>query len=234
MKKCLFMIALIASGLTVFADATATDAAPARKHRRQTRPTGGVFERKEAIPSKQIGVVDSQKLLDSSKVIKAIADARWITNIPLISGKGDSGAEIELVESDIFGMMIIEPETFKAKVNMKALSSDGAAAEVIAERLKKELARATFYLLGTGMSKFDLTRSIKNLKELDNLNISEVSAETVTHLNASPRIGVSQIRYATYRTACTEGWAPAPTNDVQKAIWDEVHAIPTEPIKIKP
>ena len=27
---------------------------------------------------------------------------------------------------------------------------------------------------------------------------------------------------------------PAPTNDVQKAIWDEIHAMPTEPIKIKP
>ena len=24
-----------------------------------------------------------------------------------------------------------------------------------------------------------------------------------------------------------------PTNDVQKAIWDKVHAIPTEPLKIK-
>ena len=37
-----------------------------------------------------------------------------------------------------------------------------------------------------------------------------------------------------YRKACEEGWAPAPTNDVQKAIWDKVHAMPTEPIKIKP
>ena len=41
-------------------------------------------------------------------------------------------------------------------------------------------------------------------------------------------------RLTTYRKACEEGWANPPTNDVQKAIWDKVHALPTEPLKIKP
>ena len=46
--------------------------------------------------------------------------------------------------------------------------------------------------------------------------------------------GVTPMKRTVYRKACEEGWAPAPTNDVQKAIWDKVHAMPTEPIKIKP
>ena len=46
--------------------------------------------------------------------------------------------------------------------------------------------------------------------------------------------GVTVRATTNYKTACREGWAPAPTNDVQKAIWDKVHAMPTEPIKIKP
>lgn len=46
--------------------------------------------------------------------------------------------------------------------------------------------------------------------------------------------GVVPVRKATYRKACQEGWAPAPTNDVQKAIWDKVHQMPSEPLKIKP
>ena len=37
-----------------------------------------------------------------------------------------------------------------------------------------------------------------------------------------------------YRKAVEEGWAPAPTNEFQRAIWDKVHAMPTEPLKIKP
>ena len=45
--------------------------------------------------------------------------------------------------------------------------------------------------------------------------------------------GVTPAIRKRYRSACQEGWAPAPTNDIQKAIWDEVHAIPTKPIKIE-
>ena len=46
-------------------------------------------------------------------------------------------------------------------------------------------------------------------------------------------VGVTPLRRTIYRRACQEGWAPAPTNDVQKAIWDKVHAIPKNPMKIE-
>ena len=42
------------------------------------------------------------------------------------------------------------------------------------------------------------------------------------------------VMMVTYGRAVREGWAPAPTNEYQKAIWDKIHAMPTEPIKIKP
>ena len=45
--------------------------------------------------------------------------------------------------------------------------------------------------------------------------------------------GVEPAEFAEYEEACQEGWAPAPTNDVQKAIWDKVLAIPAKPMKIK-
>jgi hypothetical protein len=47
------------------------------------------------------------------------------------------------------------------------------------------------------------------------------------------RIGVTQPEFTTYRKACKEGWAPTPTNDVQKAIWDRIHATPKNPMKIE-
>ena len=37
----------------------------------------------------------------------------------------------------------------------------------------------------------------------------------------------------TYKEACEEGWAPAPTNEIQKAIWDKVRATPKNPMKIE-
>ena len=45
--------------------------------------------------------------------------------------------------------------------------------------------------------------------------------------------GIGMISFASYRTACQQGWAPAPTNDAQRTIWQEVHQIPDKPITIK-
>lgn len=50
---------------------------------------------------------------------------------------------------------------------------------------------------------------------------------------------VSQtVRYVTYRQACLEGWAPKPTNsiqrDIQKSVLAERRQGPTNPILIKP
>ena len=36
--------------------------------------------------------------------------------------------------------------------------------------------------------------------------------------------GIGQVRRATSRTAVKEGWAPAPTNDIQRAVWEDEKA----------
>lgn len=52
-------------------------------------------------------------------------------------------------------------------------------------------------------------------------------------MNNAAGYGMTPLTIASYRTACRYGWAPAPTNDVQKAIWNEIHQIPDKPITIK-
>ena len=52
-------------------------------------------------------------------------------------------------------------------------------------------------------------------------------------INNAKLMGVAVRRRVSYRKACQEGWAPAPTNDIQKAIWDKVHAVPATPMKIE-
>ena len=46
-------------------------------------------------------------------------------------------------------------------------------------------------------------------------------------------IGLQAAKPVSYKMACRQGWAPAPTNSIQKAIWDEVHAVPATPMKIE-
>ena len=47
------------------------------------------------------------------------------------------------------------------------------------------------------------------------------------------KLGVTKMEKTTYLRACKEGWAPAPTNEVQKRVWDKVHAAPRMPMKIE-
>ena len=47
------------------------------------------------------------------------------------------------------------------------------------------------------------------------------------------RFKMKRTRMVPYELACEQGWAPAPTNAIQKAIWDKVHAAPKNPMKIE-
>ena len=57
-------------------------------------------------------------------------------------------------------------------------------------------------------------------------------------LTAAKARAITPVPRTTYRRACYEGWAPAPTNEFQKAIWEKVKADrergPTTPITIPP
>ena len=47
------------------------------------------------------------------------------------------------------------------------------------------------------------------------------------------RFGVKKEHRIPYRVAVQEGWAAQPTNEYQRAVWDEVRHIPEKPIRIE-
>lgn len=232
MKKSVLLVSVTCLAGLLFADTADKNGVVRRP--RPSRPSGGLLERKSSVPSKQIGVVNGQGLVSEKILNGLIANVRVASNIPLVLGPGNSPAKIELVETDQYGALAIFPEDFRACVNVKALVADKPPQSILGERLVKELTRATFYIMGTGCTAFDITKPIGTLAELDKISVRTVSAETAMRIPARYRLGITPIRFATYRQACHEGWAPAPTNDVQTAIWDEIHAMPTSPMKIKP
>ena len=46
-------------------------------------------------------------------------------------------------------------------------------------------------------------------------------------------LGVTPLGRVPYRQTCQEGWAPAPTNEFQRAIWNKARAVPDKPITIE-
>ena len=145
-------------------------------------------------------------------------------------------ASIFIIEDETLPAILVAPESRWALVNIAPIAKEQRLV-FFEQRTKKELSRAFAYLCGATGSKFErsLTRGITSQAELDKNYDYELPMDIVQRFwDYMKPLGVLPAQRATYLKACEEGWAPAPTNDVQKAIWDKVHAMPTEPLKIKP
>lgn len=142
-----------------------------------------------------------------------------------------ANAVIFIVENDTDPSLLIAPEDRWAKINIRKLGDTDTTS-----RTQKELLRAFIYLCGGITSQYQdqLCNYIGNPRQLDGISNPTLSLDLMMRINGYlPSIGVNPYVKATYLNACKEGWAPQPTNDVQKAIWDETHQLPTKPIKIE-
>ena len=130
---------------------------------------------------------------------------------------------------------LVAVESQWAILNVAALEKGAATPEMTRIRARNEFTRVFCMLCGGFSSQFKapLTNYVVTLADLDNCLADppvDVDARLREYLDMR---GVKPGRRVTYRKACQEGWAPAPTNDIQKAIWNQVHEIPTKPIKIE-
>ena len=148
----------------------------------------------------------------------------------------DASGVVMLVDGAEDGpLMTAYPEEHLALVNMTVLSK-GVSSGVRQDRIEKLTWRAIGHIVGCGAPDgyTCVMKPIRNMAELDAMPNKFI--HPATFFKARPYFdmcGVTPARKGTYESACQQGWAPAPTNDVQKAIWDKVHAIPATPMKIE-
>ncbi len=103
-------------------------------------------------------------------------------------------------------------------------------------RVNKELWRAIGFVGGLGFSQApnDIMQPIYTTQELDANNYPFIQPMNMARMQTMwKRFGVKKERRIPYRVAVNEGWAQPPTNDYQKAVWDEVHSKPKTPMKIE-
>ncbi len=103
-------------------------------------------------------------------------------------------------------------------------------------RVSKEIWRAIGFVGGLGFSpaENDIMQPIYTIKELDANRYPFIQPMNMARMQTMwKRFGVKKERRIPYRVAVQEGWAAQPTNDYQKAVWKEVHAVPDKPITIE-
>ena len=134
------------------------------------------------------------------------------------------------------------PDERVALLNVAPLAVGGVEGKRLSKRIRTEALRAFAFAFGAGFSQYNsiLMSAADSPVELDlvpSKAFLPFDTALVIRRVATSR-GLAPYRMEFYETACREGWAPAPTNDVQRAIRDEVLADkergPTNPITIPP
>ena len=192
----------------------------------------------------EVAVVDCQKSADRAWIEESVAYFTKCSRFKVTLSQGEFDVmkpqvkgSLSLFVVDDAGLptMLAAPDDRWALVNVAKLKSDKQP--FFKARVRKELSRAFAMLCGAFCSTFKQTLpgAVAKVEDLDAFVDPSLPMDVLARLPSYTKaFGVTPAVITTYRNACQQGWAPAPTNECQKAIWDKVHAMPTEPIKIKP
>ena len=252
MNRLFFVVALaVSTTQTALGADIQNGLSPRRRPIRPPQPSGGLVVAEPT--GKSIFLLNTSKHIGLSELRKAYVPILMDTRCPfeVVEDKGDktlaekvarvrlnpkAAFVVPFVDEGTQDMISYFPERDLCIINVNALTADSADRARVQVRLGKQLWRAVGMMLGAGdaVTGHTVLRRATTLAQLDaNQVITPAPEQHNQMVDGLKHFGIDMVRLGSYRQACQEGWAPAPTNDVQKAIWDKVHAIPQNPMKIE-
>lgn len=244
--KNLVFLAAIAVSLCAFAEdvASAKKTAPTPQQRKEMfqRRMGGFVNDTRAQKGRVV-IVNAQSeakvewlkhaaqvIADDALITVDVEEGAFAIAKPELKGE----ATVFVIKDESLPMTLIAPEARWAVVNVDKLASDKPAFYEM--RTMKEITRVTTTLLGGADSQYPqcVMGVALTTKDLDQYMDSRLPVDVIDRMKKNMgKLGIGAYTVTTYRAACKAGWAPAPTNDHQRVIWEEYHSKPTEPIHIK-
>lgn len=181
--------------------------------------------------------VNDQKIVPDAelqKITPLVQDENWVA-MRFTAKKENAEIVIEVVDREKESALAVFPDDRRAVVNVRALMKDNPSPEVLASRTRKELIRAFSFVCGISGCNgqghiMDVMSDMARLDAAKEEVPGELSMRNAKYLERS---GVKPYLRETYKDACEQGHAPAPTNVWEKAVWKRVHERPTKPIKIQ-
>ena len=246
MKTTLYTTLLLATLLissTAFAQNKALRKEKIDPVKRYAR-TGGIVVKEHTGP--YILFFNQQNTVNTKTIQKTVSSIQKVFNLPCRLQSGASVAEpisalanaklnpkaavvIGIGTSDSLPSLLVAPETGWVFVNVKPLK-EGTSEAVLQERLNKEIWRAFAYVMGAAHTEEPhacLMKPVLQPTDLDALNLHAVSPIPAGKIaTMADKLGLQSRITTTYAKAIQEGWAPAPKDDVQRALWKKYNKTP--------
>lgn len=205
------------------------------------RPSSGLFvayncQNRIDLSSVQNGIKDVSTTLQIKAVVKSHNSRFDFTEANDVMLSDKATACVFVIDDTICPVSLVAPENHWGMVNIAKLAKDNPEPDKLQLRFEKQFARVSYILLGAWSSKMAISvlQPGIGLDGLDKVASTQIGPDTILSVHDyAEKIGFRSEKRVPYRVACKQGWAPPPTNEYQKAVWDEVYSIPTNPIKIK-
>ena len=244
MSKIIISAVIAFTSVVVFADSTTIKTTPSAKSPQENaaraeailRKTGGFISRKS---DGKILFINCQSRISEEELNKRVDRIRFVLKYPCEVIKGtwklgdykpkDAKIAIYLVDDEKLPMSLVAVESGWGVINTATLTEKN-------NRFSKQLTRVFCLTAGGADSpvKTSPMQTVLKSEDLDKLLTDGFTFDMASSINENLQaLGMHPERKVPYIKAVKEGWAPAPTNDIQKAIWDKVHAAPKNPIKIE-
>lgn len=136
----------------------------------------------------------------------------------------ETACAISVCDIPDFPEVCVFPGRRSALVNVRPLSFDRPSEEVLRERFRKCLCRAFGFAFGAGVSHqypVSALAPVDGVMGLDRAPCRGFGMDSMQTIQKTmERWGMPNMKKTSYKRACEEGWAPPPTNDVQRALWE--------------
>lgn len=212
-----------------------------QKQRRLAESGGIVIQEPKG---KVVQVINNQTAVPESEIKEAVDRIMKMTTLPIQIVKektSAAGTWVELVCNDSDPSILSAIDDGWAKVNLQKVVKDNPPPPKLKNRVMKYMWRAIGASFGAGISPFQpsIMRNVERIEELDQIPMMQPEPGMLNCFKEVPSFfGIENIRICSYKRACEEGWAPAPTNETQRAVMEKVMAEkeqkPSNPLRIKP
>lgn len=243
MKTSMIMFASALCAATVFAQTMQGPVAqkkrpsPAERRAAILARTGGPIAR----PAKEPGVcfLNFQKKVPVEEFRYALQGICGVFQMSAYSREGKPGDEknlkalvgnphvavIAVVDEPGAPMLLTSPDECWAKINVAPLAADKPDDYKLKLRVNKQMWRAFAFVCGGCFTETPacLLKPARTVAELDGIKGTTIGPDSFLRVHSYlVDAKCAPAGMTSYRAAVKEGWAPAPTNDIQKAVWQSV------------